>query len=112
MVSRPFCRLVPKASVILAAVVAMAFGGAILADDFEDPVAPPGRSSGESTVAFGDSEIEPQDVGGLAIDAKEALEPQVTVMLLIGDSGATPGETTAVDAWPTFSSSVSQPDSL
>ena len=111
MGSEPSCRLVPKPSVILAAVVAIAFGGVILADDYEDPVAPPGPFGGAPTVAFGDSKIEPKDVGGLAIDAKEALEPQVTVMLIVEDGGRAPGETVAVQAWPTFSGWVTHPDS-
>ena len=111
MRSERFCRPVSRSFLILAAIAALASGTIIFGDDFEDPISPSGASGAADGVAFGDTEIEPEDVGGLAIDAKEALEPQVTVMLLMEDGGDAPGDTVAVEAWPTFFGWVKHPDS-
>lgn len=64
---------------VLVLTVCVFSGTLLLADDVEDPIDP--TSAGVPRVAVGDTTVEPEDARGLAIDAKEAIEPLMTVSL-------------------------------
>ena len=89
-----------NAALALACVVTLAVTGAVLADDYEDPIFP--ESLVQPVAAFGDVEVDPKDVGGEWIDAREAVEPLMTVMLMTGEINPSPGETVEVAAGPVF----------
>ena len=95
-----------KAVVALACAGALATAGALLGDDFEDPINPH-SVVGDSVVAFGGTQVVPTDVGGALIDAKETIEPQMSVLLLTGTVNVSPGMTVEVQTSPTFDSWVS-----
>ena len=94
-----------RAVVALACAAALAAGGALLADDFEDPINP--LSIGPPVAAFGDVEVDPTDVGGALIDAWETVEPQMSVLLMTGTVNASPGMTVEVQTTPVFDTWVS-----
>jgi len=94
-----------KTVVVLACAAALAVGGALLADDYEDPINP--HSPGDPIVAFGGVEVHPTDVGGALIDAKETIEPQMSVLLMTGTVNASPGMTVEVQTSPVFDNWVS-----
>ena len=95
-----------KAVLSLACVMALMLGSALLADDSEDPIKP--NSVGGAPAAFGGVEVQPGDVGGSLIDAKETVEPQVTALLMTGDVSVSPGMAVVVQTSPVFDNWVSQ----
>jgi mevalonate pyrophosphate decarboxylase len=95
-----------KAVLALACLAALALGGALLADDAEEPIYP--HSIGGALSVFGGLEVQPRDVGGSLIDAKETIEPQVTVLLVTSDVSASPGMAIVVQTSPVFDNWVSQ----
>lgn len=97
-----------KAVLSLACVMALMLGSALLADDSEDPIKP--NSVGGAPAAFGGVEVQPGDVGGSLIDAKETVEPQVTALLMTGDVSVSPGMAVVVQTSPVFDNWVSQPN--
>ncbi len=86
---------------LVVAAVAVLLGTAILADDFEDPVEPP---IGGLSYQIGDTEVEAEDVWGPGIDVKEALEPQMTVLMMMEEQSLSAGMVTVVRTLPTFES--------
>ncbi|MCK4375851.1 MAG: hypothetical protein KAX19_10995 [Candidatus Brocadiae bacterium] len=98
-------RIAVKKQVLLPVCLVVAvLASTLRADDFEDPIDPgPSGGSGCITV-FADVEVEPEHAGGLAIDAKEAIEPQTTVMLMMSDVSTSPGQTVVVHTFPVFHS--------
>jgi hypothetical protein len=89
----------------LVCAAALAAGRAILADDYEDPIMPDGL--GMPVAAIGDVEVAPVDVGGAWIDAREAIEPQLSVLLMTGAVSVSPGMVVEVAAGPVFECEVS-----
>jgi len=89
-----------RAALVLACMAVVAIGGALRADDFEDPIMP--DSLGMPVSIFGDVEVEPDGVGGAWIDAREALEPVMSVLLMTGAVNTSPGMAVKVDVSPVF----------
>ncbi len=98
------CWVLKKAVLPVICVAAFASGSALVADDYEDPIKP--NSVGRTPAAFGGIEVQPGDVGGSLIDAKDAVEPQVTAMLMSGDVSLSPGMAVVVQTCPVFDSGV------
>jgi hypothetical protein len=71
------------------------------AEEWEDPCWPTPTGS-MVTLPLADNLVDAYDVGGSAIDAKEALEPQLTVLMLTTDVSLSPGQTLGVQTSPTF----------
>lgn len=65
---------------LLVVASAFVFVGGLGATDVEDPVEPPSSFSGDSQM--GSLVLVTDDVGGLAIDAREAVEDQVTAQMV------------------------------
>jgi hypothetical protein len=84
-------------AVVVAATVALA--------QSEEPIHP--HSVGEVLCAFGGVEVQPEDVGGLSIDAKDSIEPQTTALLVTTDVNTSPGQTVVVQTSPVFDNWVS-----
>ena len=95
-----------RTALALTCAAALAVGGALLADDFEDPILP--SSIGAPVAGFGDVEVEPTDVGGDWIDAREAIEPQMSVLLMTGAVNVSPGMAVEVQMSPVFDCQVSE----
>ena len=86
-------------AVVCALAVALT-AGMLRAEDSEDPFDP--LDGGAVTLPAGDVLFTTADVGGSAIDAKDTLEPQLTVMMVTSDVSVSPGETIGVQTSPTF----------
>jgi hypothetical protein len=97
---------VRKATLVLAFAVALFAGKALLADDFEDPICPSSITS--PVTGFGSVEVEPGDVGGDWIDAKETIEPVLSVLLMTGSVEVSPGMGVTVEATPVFDCQVAE----
>ena len=97
-----------RGSIVFAVVAALLLGVATLADDFEDPIdpgPPPPEGAG-----FGGFMLDTTDVEGFAIDEREAVEPQLTALLVMGELDVQTDETLEVSTTPTFDCSVQLPD--
>lgn len=68
---------VSKLCVAVLLVAAAAWAGIVRADDVEDPVFNGGTTTGYTV--FGSTTLLTSDVGGQEIDARETVEPQLTV---------------------------------
>ena len=77
-------RLLSVLFVITVVLVALVLAAVLLAYDYEPPIIPPPTPSGPA--AFGELTVNAADVSGATIDVKDAVEPQVTVMLTTDDS--------------------------
>jgi hypothetical protein len=62
-------------------------GGMVRADDHENPVFPP-PDAYQSGTGFGDVAVTASGVDNSAVDARQAVEPQVTALLVLGDIAA------------------------
>ena len=71
------------------------------ADEFEQPAASVG-SDMLVILPLGDVTVEAYDAGGSAVDAKDMLEPDLTVMMLTSDVSVSSDETLAVQSSPTL----------
>jgi hypothetical protein len=89
--------LLPVAACALVVVLA---AGMLRADDNEFPFDP--LTGSAVTIPAGDLLFTASDVGGSAIDAKDTLEPQLTVLMVTSDLSVSPGETVGVQTSPTF----------
>ena len=98
------CRRWLGALVVAAVMVPLA--AVVLADDFEDPVQPP--PIGGYSCPVGETEVEAGDLWGPGIDVKEALEPQMTVLLMLEEQSLSPGMITVVQTSPTFENWVAE----
>ncbi|NLW49357.1 MAG: hypothetical protein GXY85_00755 [Candidatus Brocadiaceae bacterium] len=87
-------------ALVLALTVVVVLAPPALAEDFEDPMFP--LSLTPPVAVFGSVEAEPRGVGGAWIDAREAIEPQMSVLLMTGAVNVSPGMTVEVDAGPVF----------
>ena len=85
--------LTTKFPLVLAVLAVTVFAANLLAYNEEDPIEPP--PIGCVVSVFGPVVVETPDVGGLVIDAKDAVEPQTTV-LLINDELETLSDGTAI----------------
>ena len=89
--------LLPAVACALVVVVASA---AIRADEVEVPGEP---CIGETMIVpVGDITVEATDVSGTTIDAKDTLEPLMTVMMLTTDVSVSPDQTLSVETSPTL----------
>ena len=93
-------RLRTTCVVALIAVLSLCAGA--LADEHEDPWVPTGIGAGSPT--FGGITVDPQDTPGNVLDAKETLEPTVTVLLTMGDLADFTSQPVAVVTQPVFES--------
>ncbi len=97
-----FGTLRKKIPLTLAVIAVLFSAGVILADDDEDPVTPTSTPPGDS--AFGSLLVSASDVWGLTIDAKEAVEPQTTALLAMGDLNGCSSGAVVVSSQPAFES--------
>lgn len=100
MDSGRFQRSHNKITVALATAMIVLLAGVILADDYEDPLEP--TPMGMPSVGFGGLTVETPDVTGFDIDAREAIEPQLTAWLIMGEVDDSPSGTVVVTMQPTF----------
>lgn len=94
-----------KAVPVLACLGFVVLGTSLLADDDEDPLSL--TTPGDGISAFGGLEVQPADVGGSLVNVKEALEPQMTALLVTSNVNASPGMTVVVQTSPIFDNWVS-----
>jgi hypothetical protein len=90
---------------VLACLAVMGLWSSLRADDYEDPAN--ATIPGDTVSAFGGLEVQPADVGGSLVDVKEAIEPQMTALLVTSDVNASPGMTVVVQTSPLFDNWVS-----
>ena len=72
-----------KLFIVSVAAALVTFGAAAWAEDNEKPL--PSAATTIPTTVFGDTTIQTNDIIGSAIDAKDAIDPVVTVLLTLGD---------------------------
>ncbi len=77
-------------------------GSTLFADDFETPQSPLPPREGGSGGSFGGLRVKSPEVAGPAIDAKEAIEPQLTALLTMGEVDDWSSQTVHVSMYPTF----------
>jgi len=82
----------PVVFVVFAAAAMLLYAVAGPADDFEDPIIPGSSQSG--ILAFGPVIVHVTDIGGSSIDAKDSVEPLMTVLLTGDDTDTYTGMVT------------------
>ena len=95
-----------RSGAVLVAVAAATFlcGLRVQADDPELPI--PLCIIAAPTLTFGCAAVTTDDVGGSSIDARETIEPQLTVLATTDDLAASPSDTIVVNTQPVFSSQL------
>lgn len=88
-------RRLPVAAV---AILVLLMGTVLRADDHEGPIIPDGASSGQPE--FGEIVVDSTDLGGSSVDAKEALEPQLTALLAAGEVDGSASDSLYVTTQP------------
>lgn len=86
----------------LSLLAAMLLGGVLLAGDYEDPDIPTSGGMMGSEIPFGAQTVVADDTGGSPIDVREAIEPQLTSLLITEDVDDLHSATIVVDTQPTF----------
>lgn len=76
-------------------------GGRGFAEDYEDPIDPEPPIG--NWLTFGGLTVETEDLSVPAIDARAALAPQLTALLIMGELGDGEGETASVSTSPVLS---------
>lgn len=76
--------------------------GALMADDYEDPSLPTSGGAMGGEIGFGAQVVVADDTGGSPIDAREAIEPQLTSLLTMENVDDSQSNSIVITTQPTF----------
>jgi len=91
-----------RLSFLLLLLVTVLLAGALMAGDYEDPSLPTSGGEMGGEIGFGAQTVIADDTGGSPIDAREAIEPQLTSLLTMEDVDDSQSDSIVITTQPTF----------